>query len=222
MVSCGRSTRRDIERCLLEPPDHLTFCRNVANGISSRGLLVAKGNDGIRWASFTGGVKWVLQLISKGRQKGDKQTRQRKLPTFLRLVTLRKYPSHQWYLENRPSPQPSQISVDTREFCGSNNLKWPLWVPRCQRLYLHFKGSHAGPFQGAGGIKQERTFRAWQFSYLHQNVPQRQREVDVSSVNPEEAHNRHRFSWGSIYMLQSFYSRPTRAIYFINKMLLVT
>lgn len=163
----------------------------------------------MRWASFTVGVKWVLPLISKGRQKGDKQARQRKLPTFLRLVTLRKYPSHQWYLEDRPPPPPhpppprpppsprpapSQISVETRESWGSNNLKWPLWVPRCQRLYLHFKGRHAGPFPGAGGIKQERTFRAWQFSYLHQNIPQRRRERDVSSVYPGEARNRHQFS----------------------------
>lgn len=80
---------------MLEPPgDLLTFCMIMRNGPNSLGLGVAKGNNGIRSASFTRGVRWVLLLISKGRQKGVKQTHERKLSTFLRLVPLIKYPSH--------------------------------------------------------------------------------------------------------------------------------
>lgn len=150
MVSCGKSTRRDIERCLLEPPGHLTFCRTVANGTNPLGLRVAKGNDGIRWASFTGGVKWVLPLISKGRQKGDKQTRQRKLHTFLRLVTLRKYPSHQWYLEDRPSPQPSQISVTNphKGVLGKQQLKMAKLGAQMSKALFTFQGKSRRPFSG--------------------------------------------------------------------------
>ena len=106
-------------------------------------------------------------LISKRRQKGDRQT-QEEVIRFLRLRRKhpRKHPASPlgslsgWYLEDRPSPQPSPGSVDTKGVWGKRtNLKWATLGARVSEASFTYQGkSQWAPFLGAGSIKEGRTF----------------------------------------------------------------
>lgn len=126
-----------------------------------------------------------LLLICKRRQKGEKQTHE-KLPRFLRLATLlRKYPLSHWVLFlngvwKSDTPPALPVSVDTREFWETTNLKWAaLGAPVSKPSFTSQGKSHPPLFWVLEALNRKELFRTWQLSHFHQNSPQSRREIDV-------------------------------------------
>lgn len=79
VVQCGKGTRIDIGRRVLEPLGRLrNFCTIARNSTTSLGLRDEKKEIMVlgQPPSQEWWMGWVLLLISKGRQKGDRETQE--------------------------------------------------------------------------------------------------------------------------------------------------